>query len=87
MFGDFVCNKRILLGLCIVVVCMSEKYLCLVSGESFESDESAEEHAQNVHNLSLHNALVTNEIFVELDEDDDPEKVYNEQLAQVRDSE
>jgi hypothetical protein len=54
--------------------------MCLVSGEVFDSDDTAEEHARKRHNLTLDSALNVNELFVELGEDEDPEKRYKEEV-------
>lgn len=56
------------------------RYMCLVSGEDFDTKEEAESHAQNKHNLTLHDAIHKNELFVELDDDADPEEVYREHV-------
>lgn len=54
--------------------------MCLVSGEDFDTEDEAEAHAQNKHNLTLDKALNVNEIFVAMNDDADPEKVYREHV-------
>lgn len=61
------------------------RYMCLVSGEVFDEEIKAAEHANNKHNISLDDAIHTNGIFVTLSEDQDPEKVYNEQVERRKD--
>lgn len=56
------------------------RYMCLVSGEVFDGEDTAAEHAQRKHDLTLDSAVNVNKIFVELDADEDPEKRYKEEV-------
>lgn len=56
------------------------RYMCLVSGQTFDDKEDAEAHTHNTHNLKLADAIHTNEIVVELADDDDPEEVYEQEI-------
>ena len=56
------------------------QYMCLESGQDFATKEKAEEHAQQTHNLTLNEALYHQELFIEFDDDEDPEELYRKHV-------
>lgn len=56
------------------------RYMCLVSGEVFSGKDEAAAHAQDTHNLTFGDALDVNGLFVKLDDDEDAERRYQEEV-------